>query len=158
MVCAGDGRGTCVLVSPRCLTKSPGESILDAEAKPPAGSDASNRVNKGVELAQQHKYDEAIKEFAAAIGVGGSIPPPATPRDAIKPMARPDEVAALPSAAAATKTPLPLPANLLGQIRLKLISNDKGTLKFEVHNGPGWVCRAFPSVCTDGRITGGHAQ
>ena len=29
-------------------------TILDAEAKPPAGSDASNRVNKGVELAQQH--------------------------------------------------------------------------------------------------------
>ena len=42
-------------------------TILDAEAKPPAGSDASNRVNKGVELAQQHKYDEAIKEFTAAI-------------------------------------------------------------------------------------------
>ena len=33
--------------------------------------------------------------------------------DAIKPMARPDEVAALPSAAAA-KTLRPLPANFLG--------------------------------------------
>ena len=42
-------------------------TILGAEAKPPAGSDASNHVNKGVELAQQHKYDEAIKEFTAAI-------------------------------------------------------------------------------------------
>src|SRR5438045_8683144 len=42
-------------------------TILGAEAKPPAGSDASNHVNKGVELAQQHKYDEAIKEFNAAI-------------------------------------------------------------------------------------------
>ena len=52
--------------------------------------------------------------FAGAVfRVGGSIPPPATPRDAIKPMARPDEVAALPSAAAA-KTPRPLPANFLG--------------------------------------------
>jgi hypothetical protein len=37
----------------------------------------------------------------------------------------------------------PLPANLLGQIQLKLIS-DEGTLKFEVHNGTGWVCGAFP--------------
>jgi tetratricopeptide (TPR) repeat protein len=42
-------------------------TILGAEAKPPAGSDASNHVNKGVELAQQRKYDEAIKEFNAAI-------------------------------------------------------------------------------------------
>ena len=42
-------------------------TILGAEAKPPAGSDATNHVNKGVELAQQHKYDEAIKEFTAAI-------------------------------------------------------------------------------------------
>src|SRR5260370_41055439 len=38
------------------------------EEKPPAGtSDPSSHVNKGVELAQQHKYDEAIKEFTAAI-------------------------------------------------------------------------------------------
>ena len=43
-------------------------TILGAEAKPPAGSsDASSHVNKGVELAQQHKYDDAIKEFNAAI-------------------------------------------------------------------------------------------
>src|SRR5438874_7340140 len=43
-------------------------TILGAEAKPPAGSsDVSNHVNKGVELAQQHKYDEAMKEFNAAI-------------------------------------------------------------------------------------------
>src|SRR6266403_2099746 len=43
-------------------------TILDAEAKPPAGSsDASSHVNKGEELAQQHKYDEAIKEFTTAI-------------------------------------------------------------------------------------------
>jgi hypothetical protein len=67
------------------------------------------------------------------------------------------QVAAAPATAAA-KTPPPLPANLLGQIQLKLISNDKGTLKFEVHNGTGWVCGVFPSVCTDGRRTGGHAQ
>src|SRR5438105_6267056 len=40
-------------------------TILGAEAKPPA--DAGGHVNKGVELAQQHKYDEAIKEFTAAI-------------------------------------------------------------------------------------------
>jgi len=44
-------------------------TILGAEAKPPSGSsDASSHVNKGVELAQQHQYDEAIKEFTAAIG------------------------------------------------------------------------------------------
>jgi len=43
-------------------------TILGAEAKPPAGSsDAGSHVNKGVELAQQHKYDDAIKEFTAAI-------------------------------------------------------------------------------------------
>src|SRR5207245_8986551 len=43
-------------------------TILGAEAKPPAGSsDASSHVNKGVELAQEHKYDEAIKEFSTAI-------------------------------------------------------------------------------------------
>src|SRR5205085_10755161 len=43
-------------------------TILGAEAKPPAGSsDVSNHVNKGVELAQQHKYEEAIKEFTTAI-------------------------------------------------------------------------------------------
>jgi hypothetical protein len=52
------------------------------------------------------------------------------------------QIAAVPATAAA-KTPPPLPANLLGQIQLKLISNE-GTLKFEVHNGTGWVCGAFP--------------
>ena len=36
---------------------------------------------------------------------------------------------------AVTKRSGPLPANLLGQIHLKLVSNEKGTLKFEVHNG-----------------------
>lgn len=46
----------------------------------------------------------------------------------INPMDRPDEIAALPSTMAAKK-PGPLPANLLGQIQLKLISNEKGTLK-----------------------------
>src|SRR6266850_4330555 len=40
-------------------------TILSAEAKP--ASDTSGHVNKGVELAQQHKYDEAIKEFNVAI-------------------------------------------------------------------------------------------
>jgi len=56
------------------------------------------------------------------------------------------------AATAAAKTPPPLTANLLGQIRLKLISNDKGTLKFEVHNGTGWVCGVFPSVCTTAEV------
>src|SRR5207244_11082883 len=43
-------------------------TILGAEAKPPAGSsEAGGHVNKGVELAQQRKYDEAIKEFTTAI-------------------------------------------------------------------------------------------
>src|SRR5260370_41248052 len=38
------------------------------EEKPPAGtSDPSSHVNKGVELEQQQKYNEAIKEFTAAI-------------------------------------------------------------------------------------------
>ena len=48
-------------------------TILGAEAKPPAGSDATNHVNKGVELAQQHQYDEAIKEFTAAIGAVNGV-------------------------------------------------------------------------------------
>jgi hypothetical protein len=52
------------------------------------------------------------------------------------------QVAAV-AATAAAKTPPPLTANLLGQIRLKLISNDKGTLKFEVHNGTGWCAGHF---------------
>src|SRR5207249_10659629 len=56
------------------------------------------------------------------------------------PMDRPDETAASPSTAAA-KTPGSLPANLLSQIQLKLISNEKGTLKFEVRNGTGWMLR-----------------
>src|SRR5205807_6292497 len=50
-------------------------TILGAEAKPPAGSpDASSHVNKGVELAQQHKYDEAIKEFSTAIEANPKSP------------------------------------------------------------------------------------
>jgi hypothetical protein len=74
--------------------------------------------------------------------VGGSIPPPATPPDAIKPMARPDEVAALPSAGAA-KTPDHYRRISLGQIQLKLNSNEKGTLNFEVHNRIGWMLRGI---------------
>jgi len=54
----------------------------------------------------------------------------------INPMDRPDEIAP-------SKTPRPLPANLLGQIQLKFISNEKGTLKFEVHNGTGWMVRGI---------------
>jgi hypothetical protein len=60
----------------------------------------------------------------------------------INPMDRPDEIAALPSTTAAKK-PGPLPANLLGQIQLKLISNEKGTLKFDVRNGTGWMLRGI---------------
>src|SRR4029077_8598743 len=44
---------------------------------------------------------------------------------------------------AATKTSRPLPASLLRQIQLKLISNDKGTLEFEMHNGTGWCAGHF---------------
>src|SRR5207248_10819490 len=43
-------------------------TILGAEAKPPAGSsEAGGHANKGVELAQQRKYDQAIKESTTAI-------------------------------------------------------------------------------------------
>jgi len=31
----------------------------------------------------------------------------------------------------------------LGQIQLKLNSNEKGTLKFEVHNRIGWMLRGI---------------
>ena len=40
---------------------------LGCRGEAASGSDASSHVNKGVELAQQRKYDEAIKEFNAAI-------------------------------------------------------------------------------------------
>jgi len=57
-------------------------------------------------------------------------------------MARPDEVAALPSALP-RRRPDRYRRISLGQIQLKLNSNEKGTLKFEVHNRIGWMLRGI---------------
>lgn len=60
----------------------------------------------------------------------------------INPMDRPD-VQPSGTPAALAKTARRLPENLFGQIELKLVSNEKGALKFEVHNSTGWTLRSM---------------
>jgi S1-C subfamily serine protease len=80
---------------------------------------------------------EEVTKLIVRIHLGQ--PPTAFTDPSINPMDRPDEIGT--SSTGSPKPPGPLPANLLGQVQLKLISNDKGTLKFKVQNGTGWVVR-----------------
>jgi len=116
---------------------SSGSPVLDFSGKVVGVAASSRSEGQAVNFAIPV---EALTKLISKIRFGQA--PMAFTDPSINPMDRPDEVAALPSTAAA-KTPRPLPPNLLGQIQLKLISNEKGTLKFEVHNGTGWALRSI---------------
>jgi S1-C subfamily serine protease len=116
---------------------SSGSPVLDFNGKV-VGVAASSR-NEGQAVNFAIPVEELTK-LISKIRFGQA--PMAFTDPSIVPKDRPDEIAASP-AAAGGKTPGPLPTNLLGQIQLKLVSNEKGTLKFEVHNGTGWMLRSI---------------